>query len=547
MRVVYNPEYEIIFRKAETDLGLAEGTIKDLANYYDFLDKLLEQSPEYLRVPIEEGCFKINTSNRAIIKPEKLTDSKDAEWIIGVKDDHMAEVLFFEVDRYFDGQDLAVCFPKINETSHKGQTYVQWKNSLYGALDPVTYVEIQEEKIYFGWILTSGREGKSTGGPLSCAGDLTFSVRFQYHAASDQVTGQPDRYSDTLFSLNTTSITCKVAENLISSMGNNAHISNLHVENIADQARCPRFSNIFNNVLGPMPNIITPLPDHKNFEEGSDTITLKIEAVAPGNGILSYEWIKDAQPIADATTKSYVINKTDPNVTGRYTVLIGNEYEPDKIRYAQSECVIPGPSPIKFIDEQHLASDGLADGQTTLTVGVEIDPAEVVYDWDSELGELSYAWYREALDNEELDESFVNPIEGATTNSYTPPADAAGKYTVKVYHSKNGSVTEALVPSAPAIMKARAATPSSITLVHEEESNTIKAIVVMDNGHYNDLYYKWNFVPADNSPLHSQDYTLDHDTFSYYGPGLYTCQVKQEIYRNIEGGFAPAATQASEF
>ena len=52
-------------------------------------------------------------------------------------------------------------------------------------------------------------------------------------------------------------------------------------------------------------------------------------------------------------------------------------------------------------------------------------------------------------------------------------------------------------------MKARAITPSSITLVHDEESNTIKAIVVMDNGHYNDLYYKWNFVPADNSPLHS--------------------------------------------
>ena len=543
MKVVYNIEYDVLFRKAEEALGLEMGSIDNMATYYSRLDELLRVSPEFLRVPISEGCFEINPDTRLITKPVSLGDGKNpSEWIIGVKDDHMAEVLFFKIDRYFDGQDLAVCFPREGESEHKGQTYVQWQNGSLGALDPVTYVEIQEETIYFGWILTSGRNGEDSGGPLSRSGDLKFAVRFQYQAKAGG-DGQPDLSSDTLFSFNTLPVTCKISENLIQSMGKD-HISSLDVENIADQARCPRFSNIFNNVLGPMPNIVKALPDHMNLEDGK--VVLEVLAVAPGSGVLTYQWNKDAQPIDGATENTYtVVAEEGKDVTGRYIVLVGNNYEADKVRYAQSECIIPGPIALRFVDERHLISDGLADGKTTLAVEVEVDPREVTYDWDNEIGEITYKWYRGELDDAEFIPSEENLIyEGS--NAYTPGNGEAGQYIVLVQHSKNGAMAEVLKPEAPAIMKACAEEPYSVALALDAESNEVVATVVMSNGHYNDLYYKWNFIPSDSAvPNYGGSYELGKNTFTYYGAGLYTCSVMQKIYEGVEGGYSAEKAAAA--
>ena len=147
MKVIYNEKYQELFAAAEEELVNAKITdsngnkivIDDLATYYAVLDKLEQVGgPYYLRaLPLDEDCFEINTNTREIVIPDEI-DSK--KWVIGVRDDHLAEVLWFHVDRYFDGQDLAICFPMEDRpegVTGYGQTYIQWKNAKGQGLDPV--------------------------------------------------------------------------------------------------------------------------------------------------------------------------------------------------------------------------------------------------------------------------------------------------------------------------------------------------------------------------------------------------------------------------
>ena len=233
MKVVYNDDYLSLFHEAEELLknnGHPDITIQDLPSYYAVIDELAKiGGPKYLRVPIDEEPFEIDTNTRKINIPADITGNK---WVIGVKDDHMAEVLYFTIDRFFDDTDLAICFPREDDSVHKGQTYVQWKNGAAVGLDPVHYVQIDENKIIFGWILHDVI--------TKASGDITFSIRFQYHKVGTS-TG-PDLNSEVLYSFNTLPATCKLLPNLIENMPVDG-IGDLKVENVSDQiAFRPRFS-----------------------------------------------------------------------------------------------------------------------------------------------------------------------------------------------------------------------------------------------------------------------------------------------------------------
>lgn len=524
MKVIYDATlgYEDLFQKANETLGFTDGRINSLVTYYQYLDELIEESPEFLRIPLEEEPFVINTSTRAIAIP---TDITNKSWVIGVKDDHMAEVLFFKVDRFFDGQDLAVCFPREGEVTHQGQTYIQWKNGSLKGLDAVTYVEIQEEVIYFGWVLAAGRKDSNTGGPLSVAGDLTFSVRFQYQAGVDNE-GHPDLESQTLFSFNTLPVSCKVQENLIQTMGSEVQgIYSLDVEDISEIENVrPRFSGIFNNVLGPKPRITVELSDWTNLDENGEAV-LSVEATVAGGGELIYKWTRNGELIKGANTNSYTATET-----GVYNVLVGHQYDVDKVRYDESVCEIPGPSKIAFEQNGNLITGGIADGETILEPKVKIIPNQ----WGEKAGELHYEWHRTLLETTILDEGesgvIDNPI--STEPTYTPPVGEAGRYQVKIYNVNNNEVGtlkgETALESIEAVMKAPPATPDSVTL--ELIENEIIAEVKIKNT--NDLYYRWTFLPeGDNTnPGGGTDYTLGLNKYPYYGLGKYSCDVKQVVH-----------------
>ena len=260
------PMYKIIFDKINND-GYLEGVqINDLVTYYSQLDEIEGiYGPEFLRIlPIEEDYFSIDLNTRKITAPTALSNN---QWVIGVKEDHLAELLWFKVDRFMDGQDLAICFPMNDPTAEmeqpgKGQTYIQWKNNTQQGLDPVKHVQIEEDVIYFAWYLRSRTMQQSStaplSGPLSTSGKLTFSVLFEYRSINAT-------NPTVLFSLNTDTVTCNVLSNLTETLPVNAKWL---VENLDDIEDCrPHFSSIFNNTKGPKANITQDLPSVQDLTQ----------------------------------------------------------------------------------------------------------------------------------------------------------------------------------------------------------------------------------------------------------------------------------------
>lgn len=109
-------------------------------------------------IPADEPRFTIETNSRKITVPSEFS-------FLSVQNDHKAETIYFEIDRYFDDVDLSqhtciVQFINKNGTTLKEGTY------------PVTTMDVDsiEGKIVFGW--------KICNDATQLTGDITFSVRF---------------------------------------------------------------------------------------------------------------------------------------------------------------------------------------------------------------------------------------------------------------------------------------------------------------------------------------------------------------------------------
>lgn len=530
MRVVYNEAYKQLFTDAETLLansGITSNSggkivIEDLASYYHWLDKL-EQigGPSFLRrLPLDEDIFYIDTSSRTITPyfdeddaGRKLSHLANAKWVIGVKDDHLAEILWFHVDRFFDGQDLAICFPQEGDTLHQGQTYIQWKNSKGQGLDPVQHVQINEKEIWFGWYL------RSNDGVLNSSGDLVFSVRFQYHKGGTE-TG-PDLTSEVLFSLNTLTYTCTILPNLIETMGSNIHnISDLNVENIATQGMIrPRFSGIFNNTDGPKAYIDGELSEdgYVDLDENGEAV---LTITADGSGTLLYRWYKDGALIEGENTNTCTVNSI-----GTYTVQVGNAYDkddPTKVRWTDSDpCEVPEASELVFAEGGNIRDHGYADGRTELSVNV----VRANDDFGrNDKGVITYTWYRDALEGEYFDNNPENKTQiVATTEKYTPTDGEVGYYYVKAINTHNGDSSKEC-ESQKCTMKVPAQKPSNVVIVFNEITKKLTAEVTID--HKNDLYYEWHDIAG----KFNEGPTLGKNSIEVKHPGTYYCRVYQHVY-----------------
>ena len=133
-----------------------------LTIYYRALQKFLQTNhkryPLYVRVPFNESTFKINTETRVINIPKEFTTNG-----VGVVGDHLAEFLWFEIDRFFDVTDLMTC--DIDITWH---STVNGMSDAYDAIPFAKYCD--NEKIYFGWYITQNAS--------LVAGQIEFAIRF---------------------------------------------------------------------------------------------------------------------------------------------------------------------------------------------------------------------------------------------------------------------------------------------------------------------------------------------------------------------------------
>lgn len=523
------PLYSKYFAEAEKlldDAGWPHNGIYNLSTYFQHLDKIIEMGgPKYLRIPVEEDFFEINTDTREITAPQELAENK---WVIGVKDDHLAEILWFRVNRYYDGQDLAVCFPleeRPEDFQGYGQTYIQWKNKTGFGLDVVAHPAFDEDYIYFGWYLRSDKvSNEGQKGVLNVSGDLTFSVRFQFHSGNDpQYTNQPNLETPVLFSFNTKPLTLKVLENLIEtiSVDQNDGYKKLAIENIADQSYArPRFSTVFDSTDSPKAfikkDLISPIDLNENNQ-----VTLNVEA--QGTGMLKYEWYKVGEPLPLSTEGPEYTIVYDPElkkpVVGTYKVRIGNE-DPNtgKTRWTDSDpAVMPGPSDIFIPTEGNIKAYGFTDTSHTLSVTVEKDNDK----YGRQTGELSYTWYKLPLAHKENANEKVEIGHDAT---YTTDLNEIGRYQVEIINYHNGEYSKPIL-SDYCTLKARPQLPSSVVLEYTPTDKTLTAKVTMANGQDNDLYYKWY------KEGNSQGSTFGtNNTLVIKEPGKYYCEVSQKVF-----------------
>lgn len=113
-------------------------------------------SPSLVMLPTDEPRFIIDANERTISIPDSFT-------FLGVLNDHNAETVYFEIDRYYDQTDLSkkTCIVQYESRANK-----------HGGFYPVTKLDITTVpgKIIFGWEVQND--------VTSCPGDLEFSVRF---------------------------------------------------------------------------------------------------------------------------------------------------------------------------------------------------------------------------------------------------------------------------------------------------------------------------------------------------------------------------------
>lgn len=120
----------------------------------------------YTTLPSDEPRFIIDANSRTITIPAEFQ-------FLGVKNDHNAETVYFEIDRYFDDEDLSQHTCVIQ--------FANKNNSDDGGIYPVTTMDTTsvDGKIIFGWEIKSDA--------TSLVGDIYFSVRFYSINSTDYV------------------------------------------------------------------------------------------------------------------------------------------------------------------------------------------------------------------------------------------------------------------------------------------------------------------------------------------------------------------------
>lgn len=129
--------------------------INSLDAYFHIIEDLVDEKPQYGILPLDEPPFRIDANTRFIDIPRGFTG-------VQIQGDHHAEVIYFEIDRYFDTTDL-----------YGEDIYIQWErpDGVRGYSRPwIKDVESKAGKILFGWALTSSI--------TEVPGNVKFSVRF---------------------------------------------------------------------------------------------------------------------------------------------------------------------------------------------------------------------------------------------------------------------------------------------------------------------------------------------------------------------------------
>ena len=181
----YKDSVRLAYQKLYEDINKAsngEIQIDNLESFFGYIQEIGELDKKFLRLPLDEPLFEIDANSRKITIPSDFAANG-----LSVQGDHLAETVFFSIDRYFDYMDLNNCNIRIN-----------WKiGDVSGqSINFSKSVDAEPGKIIFGWPVAKDLTGKS--------GTLSFAVEF--YIERDNVIS---------YSLNTLISTINIKEGLV--------------------------------------------------------------------------------------------------------------------------------------------------------------------------------------------------------------------------------------------------------------------------------------------------------------------------------------------
>ena len=177
-------------------------SFSSLPEYYSHMnDFFVNGGWKYVFLPLDENVFNINLNNRSIAIPNDFSRQ------VSVQSDHLAEMIIFSVDRYFDYMDLA-----------NTNIYVQWETpDGTKSATRIFMIDLSDsDKIRFAWPISN----IITANP----GAVKFSVRFFRTNEEKQM----------VYSLNTTEYSFNISR---------AHQNSLNFTNVEYQ------ENLFDKVI----------------------------------------------------------------------------------------------------------------------------------------------------------------------------------------------------------------------------------------------------------------------------------------------------------
>lgn len=466
-----------------------------------------------MMLPLDEEPFVIDANSRIITVPNQFKNG------VGVTGDHLAEIIYFAIDRYYDNTDLMTMQKRIEYSNAKGD-----KRAVNDFIPNVGYFADKRYpgKILFGWALSNLATEDS--------GKIEFAVRF--YSMSEDVLD---------FSFSTLPTKIIVNKTL-----------NFDINTPSEPPYSDAIRKRFINAGGSEINNLWPEKPvwFKDFVKERYDIneTVNIEAGSKDSGLISYEWYKDDVKIEEGIQNVYLnieptekikgkkyfhTNKatkeiepyfgTIPNDNeelfekvsqytlsnyGTYKVVAVNTLNNRIAKIMDTAVVLPRPAIPTYEANTNVVIRG---GKAILTVSnIAADPK----------GDIYCAW-----GNEEP----IGPLQ-TNTNSKEVSEDGIYKLTVSnVLNDETASaVIEFKVITAPIITSSPR---ENIDLSNQENGIAVLTVAIEEKPDYT-YEYQWQISNDFGSSWENVENGITN-TYSTTSPGLYRVQVKAK-YLEIE-------------
>lgn len=500
--------------------------ITTLEEYYSWIKDLGELDRRYTVLPLDEPHFEIDANTRAIKIPAEFKKNG-----IAVQGDDLAEVVYFEIDRYFDYVDLSTT-----------QIYIQWERPKdnFKSVSPAYVVDIESKpgKLIFGWAISE----LLTQNP----GVLKFSVRF-----FEFVDGEDGKKK---INYNFSTLTATIA--IQPGINFNLTDGSIHVDDCGDRL-IGRLENgtVIGNYAAAEPKFIINLIEGNNNLDNldiEDVSKLKVLAYSDDAGAISYSWRNNNGTILPGHYE-YVavdfeeeefdsrINYYIHSVVGNYYILYTGVSKPENTTlykkysvldietagsyYAIAEnrvtnskaiansktAIFPEPNTVEI--EENLLNSAFIEEGKSITLNVKVKDST-----NNGKNKLNYSWkYSDKVSQGEPD-SF-NALENTEASIVI---DNPGYYYVDINNTKNNITTDTVNSNIIRItrpVEALAANAKdSYVLVDEIDAN-FNFEVELNNNENNSDYYEISWYKVVGGEISSDDMHLGtFDNVNTYSP-----------------------------